>query len=362
MKKLFTLFLLLTGGVYSANADEPDIYLRSNIYKTTENEYYGWDYDVDDLKFTCLGTNPVNSNEVIYTYTINAATISEDINFRLYIDGWANNQLIPYQGQTTEWDFSSSNSSNYDIDSWSTNFQSNSYADKYFTIKHTIVKASEYKISLYRVTNDGADNKGHIYMVVDVVSMPVTISSYGNATFCSTRALDFTSAGITANIITAASDGILTTSSITKTPANTGLYLEGTAGTVNVPVIAFGEAEDATGNMLVGVTADTDINKIDGSNTNYILTVNTVNGNESTPKFYKVNNAGNTVKANKAYLQIPTASASRDYFWFNDFTTAIEAVKQEQKMEGEVYNLAGQRIAQPTKGLYIVNGKKVIIK
>ena len=27
-----------------------------------------------------------------------------------------------------------------------------------------------------------------------------------------------------------------------------------------------------------------------------------------------------------------------------------------------VYNLAGQRVAQPTKGLYIVNGKKVIIK
>ena len=26
------------------------------------------------------------------------------------------------------------------------------------------------------------------------------------------------------------------------------------------------------------------------------------------------------------------------------------------------YNLAGQRIAQPTKGLYIVNGKKYIVK
>ena len=30
--------------------------------------------------------------------------------------------------------------------------------------------------------------------------------------------------------------------------------------------------------------------------------------------------------------------------------------------DGEFYNLAGQRVAQPTKGLYIVNGKKVVIK
>jgi len=31
-------------------------------------------------------------------------------------------------------------------------------------------------------------------------------------------------------------------------------------------------------------------------------------------------------------------------------------------LDGNFYNLAGQRVAQPAKGLYIVNGKKVIIK
>ncbi len=30
--------------------------------------------------------------------------------------------------------------------------------------------------------------------------------------------------------------------------------------------------------------------------------------------------------------------------------------------DGVFYNIAGQRVAQPTKGLYIVNGKKVVIK
>jgi len=41
--------------------------------------------------------------------------------------------------------------------------------------------------------------------------------------------------------------------------------------------------------------------------------------------------------------------------------TAISAVKaQKAAAEGEYFNLAGQRVAQPTKGLYIVNGKKII--
>ena len=47
---------------------------------------------------------------------------------------------------------------------------------------------------------------------------------------------------------------------------------------------------------------------------------------------------------------------------FNDDVTAIEAVKAQNVVKGEYFNLAGQRVAQPTKGLYIVNGKKVVIK
>lgn len=43
--------------------------------------------------------------------------------------------------------------------------------------------------------------------------------------------------------------------------------------------------------------------------------------------------------------------------------TAISAVKaQKAAAEGEYFNLAGQRVAQPQKGLYIANGKKVMMK
>ena len=46
-----------------------------------------------------------------------------------------------------------------------------------------------------------------------------------------------------------------------------------------------------------------------------------------------------------------------------DMTTGIENVETKKGfLEGDFYNMNGQRVAQPSKGLYIVNGKKVIIK
>lgn len=63
----------------------------------------------------------------------------------------------------------------------------------------------------------------------------------------------------------------------------------------------------------------------------------------------------------KVYL-IYTDSAAPDFIGFGD-ATGIETLNVENgTLNGEVYNLAGQRVAQPVKGLYIVNGKKVIIK
>ena len=43
-------------------------------------------------------------------------------------------------------------------------------------------------------------------------------------------------------------------------------------------------------------------------------------------------------------------------------TTGINAVKSDGFMMNGYYDLQGRKVAQPTKGLYIVNGKKVVIK
>ena len=68
---------------------------------------------------------------------------------------------------------------------------------------------------------------------------------------------------------------------------------------------------------------------------------------------------------NRAYLAVPnTAAAAKGGFLLFDETTGIESLPQatNQKGDTEWYNLAGQRVAQPTRGLYIVGGKKVSVK
>lgn len=80
--------------------------------------------------------------------------------------------------------------------------------------------------------------------------------------------------------------------------------------------------------------------------------------------FYRVAD-GESVPAGKAYLVISDPPAdSREFvgFGYGNETTDINTVQGLERKADGYYNLAGQRVAQPTKGLYIVNGKKVIIK
>lgn len=50
-----------------------------------------------------------------------------------------------------------------------------------------------------------------------------------------------------------------------------------------------------------------------------------------------------------------------EIYYVND-TTGIQTVNHTNVADGAYFNLAGQRVAAPAKGLYIVNGKKVVLK
>ena len=43
-------------------------------------------------------------------------------------------------------------------------------------------------------------------------------------------------------------------------------------------------------------------------------------------------------------------------------TVGIEAVKANELLNGTIYNLNGQKMQKAQKGLYIINGKKVVVK
>lgn len=78
--------------------------------------------------------------------------------------------------------------------------------------------------------------------------------------------------------------------------------------------------------------------------------------------FYKVATDDIIAAPFRAYLTATGAARSLRIV-YADEATGISAVAANGPAErSEVYSLSGQRVAAPTKGLYIVNGKKVVIK
>lgn len=70
------------------------------------------------------------------------------------------------------------------------------------------------------------------------------------------------------------------------------------------------------------------------------------------------------VVANKAYLAVPAdfAGARKGFAFDDDSTTGISNVNVNENVNGSVFDLQGRKVSTPGKGLYIVNGKKVVIK
>ena len=83
--------------------------------------------------------------------------------------------------------------------------------------------------------------------------------------------------------------------------------------------------------------------------------------------FYKLNNTVTTIPGNKAFLVLTNAEAQAKGFVleFEDGgTTGIETIENSKNStdDGVYYDLQGRRVENPTRGIYIVNGKKVVIK
>ena len=113
------------------------------------------------------------------------------------------------------------------------------------------------------------------------------------------------------------------------------------------------EAETLGNNDLKAATADT---KGDGS-TIYALV------EQDGKAVFAPLKEGVAVSVGHAYLELPAASATRFYsIQFGGETTGINEVNAAAKADGAYYTLQGVKTSKAAKGIYIHNGKKVVIK
>ena len=100
---------------------------------------------------------------------------------------------------------------------------------------------------------------------------------------------------------------------------------------------------------------------IDASSSKYVLV-----NNGGTPEFQSLEDNGATIPGGKAYLSVPGAARSLQIVIDDGQTTGISDASHltdnGNMRNDNFFNLNGQRVAQPTKGLYIKNGKKVVMK
>lgn len=185
------------------------------------------------------------------------------------------------------------------------------------------------------------------------VSAPVTVSSIGLATFAGNCDLDFTGVSGIEAYIAKENNAKVELTKVYKVAAGTGVLLRATDNGTDFTIPATTDAaDDATGNLFVRGTGAA-VATTDGSYTNYILSTKS-----GVVGFYHAN--GNIVAKNRAYLHT-SVSAARIDLSFDELTGINEVKNQKEAVEG-IFDLQGRKVAQPAKGLYIVNGKKVVIK
>ena len=163
-------------------------------------------------------------------------------------------------------------------------------------------------------------------------------------TYVPKKALDFSSVeGITAYYVTAVTATEATITETTTVAAGEGIILKGTADAeYEVPVATTEVGKSTTNKLATGTVAEGDYILFDG-------------------KFVPC--TGGTLPDGKAYLPkaaISTSSAKALILGFGDATGINEA--KAAKADGAIYSISGVRVAEPQKGVYIMNGRKVIVK
>lgn len=226
---------------------------------------------------------------------------------------------------------------------------------------YTVSGDNSYTI-YFRPDGKGGEGWHHnVFYVTPTTSVTVPLAPTGYGTYYNSVCGVTLPAGAEAYIM---ADGAPTYTKIADgndgssntVPADVAMLLKGTTS------VALTLSTSITGSVGSNLLKGSDVSATTtGGSTYYKLTYGSEPGHEDIFGWYwgEDEGAAFTSPAHKAWLALP-ASARAFVDLPGDETTGIKSMNNGQFDNGAVYDLQGRRVAQPTKGLYIVNGKKVI--
>ena len=252
----------------------------------------------------------------------------------------------------------------YKSNNWIYNSGNNAYLRSYNNTFRTYKGTSNQTISFVKKVS--AVSYSNYTTTVETNSLTLRAFDGKNhfATFSSDKAVKFVDATVYAVGVNA-DRLILTEVESKQVPANTGVLLKSASTEATYSVI--GSAPAIENNLLCASVEEGQTTAADGTTEGYSffkLSYNQAGENEKLGFYWaKENGAPFVSKAGLAYLAVKTADvAAVKGFSLFDMETGISKVSGSAAGNGVIYDLQGRRVERAVRGLYIVNGRKVMVK
>ena len=234
----------------------------------------------------------------------------------------------------------------------------NSAADDVVIASGTVsTKADFKKVEFGHHTAEGATYDKEVRLrsleIKEDPGVELTLdNTYEYSTFCSDWNVDFSKVNDVEAYKASVNGNVVTLTQVKdKVKAGEGLLIKNVGNVTSVKLPVVHDAEPLENNYLKGVTKNMEVSAFKDKKA-YIL------ASDKEFKYIDPDKSRGTLQKGKAYLLLSDETQAKPSTLFIGEATAINGVAVEKKADNAIYNLQGMRVKTPTKGLYIINGKK----
>ena len=357
-KVAFSQYILKDGVLYETNkiddnrkqfnwtfaVNEDNTVKTLNYNKTTINNvaYYSEGENIEGLTIINSGNSAIRSSNSASAYA------KDEVVFTTLPAGKYKLTSVVYKGSSSNATFSYKAGEKVIFTHTATNINSDTKTSEEFTLNEST------PISLVK---GGNDKQGIDFIYIQRTgdaTETVLVSKAGYATYATKYNVEVPNDENVKVMTVTVNEGNSTIKlheipAKTVIPANTGILVKAPAGNCDF-VVTSDKGETLANNDLKAATEDV---TSDGAKFFALTKMDTKVG------FAVVNN-GVKIPAGKAYLEVPGKTAAK-FFSLDGEATGINSVKTA-KADGAYYTLEGVKTTKPVKGLYIHNGKKIVVK